>query len=65
MRLPSFDVRSERNISLAQCADVPPLMVIAGPNGCGKSTLLNRLRSAATGEGPSTYIRIATSAARK
>lgn len=56
MRIPSFEVRSERNISLAQCADVPPLMVIAGPNGCGKSTLLNALRNVATDEGKTLYV---------
>jgi len=46
MRIPTFEVREQRSISLAACAAVPPLMVVAGPNGSGKSTLLNALRSA-------------------
>lgn len=45
MRVPSFEVRSQRNISLARCEPVPQLMVIAGPNGSGKSTLLEAIRT--------------------
>ena len=45
MRVPSFEIRSQRGIRLARCEHVPPLMVIAGPNGCGKSTLLNAIRT--------------------
>ncbi len=44
MRLSKFRVENQRNIRLAECSDVPKLMVIAGPNGTGKSTLLNALR---------------------
>jgi energy-coupling factor transporter ATP-binding protein EcfA2 len=44
MRIPSFVIREQRSITLAQCEDVPSLMVVAGPNGSGKSTLLNALR---------------------
>ena len=47
MRIPSFEVRSQRAIQYAACERVPPLMVIAGPNGTGKSTMLNALRSSA------------------
>src|SRR5579859_309370 len=46
MRLPSFEVRSSRNVRWARCERVPQLMVIAGPNGAGKSTLLYFLRTA-------------------
>jgi ABC-type hemin transport system ATPase subunit len=45
MRVPKFDISNNRSIRFAQCAQVPPLMVIAGPNGCGKSTLLNAIRT--------------------
>jgi hypothetical protein len=45
MRIPSFEVRNQRSIQLAQCHNVPPLMIVAGPNGAGKSTLLNAIRS--------------------
>lgn len=45
MRVPSFEVRSQRSIRLAKCEQVPPLMIIAGPNGTGKSTLLNTIRT--------------------
>lgn len=45
MRVPQFEIRNNRSIHFAQCAQVPPLMVIAGPNGCGKSTLLNAIRT--------------------
>lgn len=47
MRLPSFEIRSQRSINLAQCERVPSLMIVAGPNGAGKSTLLNAVRSQA------------------
>lgn len=46
MRIPSFEVRDQRSIRFARCEQVPPLMIIAGPNGCGKSTLLNAIRAA-------------------
>jgi AAA15 family ATPase/GTPase len=45
MRIPSFQIPSQRSIALARCDNVPSLMVIAGPNGVGKSTLLNALRT--------------------
>jgi hypothetical protein len=47
MRVAEFDIRNQRGVRHAQCAAVPPLMVIAGPNGSGKSTLLNAIRSSA------------------
>lgn len=47
MRIPSFEVRTQRSVRLARCEAVPRLMVIAGPNGSGKSTLLNAIRATA------------------
>lgn len=46
MRIPSFEIRNQRSIRFARCEQVPPLMIVAGPNGCGKSTLLNGIRAA-------------------
>jgi GTPase SAR1 family protein len=51
MRIPNFEVRSQRSIGLARCEQLPRLMVIAGPNGSGKSTLLNALRTQFGGQG--------------
>jgi len=45
MRIPNFEIRSERSVRYAACEAVPNLMVIAGPNGSGKSTLLNAICS--------------------
>jgi len=45
MRIPNFSVQAQRSLNLAQCEDVPRLMVVAGPNGSGKSTLLNAIRA--------------------
>ena len=44
MSLKSFTVKEQKGLRLAQCAAVPPLMIICGPNGSGKSTLLSSLR---------------------
>lgn len=44
MALESFRVENQKVIRLAECENVPPIMVIAGPNGVGKSTLLDCLR---------------------
>lgn len=55
MRLPKFRVENQRSIRLAECSDVPKLMVIAGPNGTGKSTVLNALHSQ-PGTGPILYV---------
>jgi energy-coupling factor transporter ATP-binding protein EcfA2 len=44
MPLISFKIESQKAIKLAECASVPRVMVIAGPNGVGKSTLLDLLR---------------------
>lgn len=43
MALRKFRVENRKALRLAECADVPSLMVIAGPNGVGKSTLLHAL----------------------
>jgi predicted ABC-type ATPase len=57
MRIPSFEVRSQRSVGLARCEEVPQLMVFAGPNGSGKSTVLNHLRTRATdNQGPVIYV---------
>ena len=45
MSLTSFKVVNQEAVRLAEAAQVPPVMVIAGPNGVGKSTVLFRLRS--------------------
>ena len=55
VRIPRFQIADYRNIRLAKWDEVPPVMVIAGPNGCGKSTLLERLRHEG-GEGPILYV---------
>jgi hypothetical protein len=40
----SFRVENEKAVKLAECIEVPQIMIIAGPNGVGKSTLLFALR---------------------
>lgn len=44
MALKSFKVGPEKALGLAECEDVPRVMVIAGSNGVGKSTLLDEIR---------------------
>lgn len=44
MGLESFRITEQKALRLAECAVVPPIMVIAGPNGVGKSTLLWHLK---------------------
>ena len=46
MKITYFKIENFRNISLAECDNVPNLMVICGSNGCGKSALLNALMAA-------------------
>jgi|GEM_PF-1053524 len=46
MRITYFKIENFRNISLAECSNVPNLMVICGGNGCGKSALLNAIMAA-------------------
>ena len=46
MRIRSFRIENFRNLSLAECADVPSFVVICGGNGCGKSALLEALITA-------------------
>jgi len=43
MALTAFRVENDRALRLAECGQVPPVMVVAGPNGVGKSTLLYAL----------------------
>ena len=45
MSLKSFRIASNKAILLAECSDVPRVMIISGPNGVGKSTLLSALRT--------------------
>jgi ABC-type lipoprotein export system ATPase subunit len=45
MPLLSFKVGPLKSIHLAEVAEVPPVMIIAGPNGVGKSTLLYAIKS--------------------
>ena len=44
MALKRFRVENEKALKLAACDQVPPVMVVAGPNGVGKSTLLYALQ---------------------
>lgn len=44
MSLQSFRVTGAKGLQLAECAAVPRLMIICGPNGGGKSTLLTALK---------------------
>jgi predicted ATPase len=46
MKITYFKIENFRNISLAECENVPNLMVLCGSNGCGKSALLNALMAA-------------------
>src|SRR5947208_2068735 len=41
--LRTFRAENLRALRLVACDDVPPVMVIAGPNGVGKSTLLSAI----------------------
>lgn len=52
MRIPSFNISNTRNIKIANCESVPPVMIVTGPNGCGKSTLLQALRNVPGGRRP-------------
>ena len=54
MALQSFRVENQKALRLAECQQVPRIMIIAGPNGVGKSTLLHNLHrkvGAVYGEG--------------
>lgn len=44
MPLKSFEIENQKAIRYAECHNVPPLMIIAGPNGVGKSTLLYSIK---------------------
>lgn len=44
MSLKSFKVGPVKALGLAECENVPKVMVIAGSNGVGKSTLLDEIR---------------------
>ncbi len=44
MALRSFNIAQQKALVLAICEDVPPLMIVAGPNGVGKSSLLYALK---------------------
>ena len=44
MALKSFKVQPIKALGIAECENVPKVMVIAGPNGVGKSTLLDEIR---------------------
>lgn len=45
MSLKSFRITNNKAVQLAECVDVPRVMIISGPNGVGKSTLLSALRN--------------------
>ncbi len=44
MALRSFRMENQKALRIAECTEVPAVMVIAGPNGVGKSTLLYVLK---------------------
>ena len=44
MRISAFEIENFRAVSRATLADVPAVVVIAGPNGCGKSCLFDAFR---------------------
>jgi ABC-type branched-subunit amino acid transport system ATPase component len=44
MSLKSFKTQPIKALGIAECENVPKVMVIAGPNGVGKSTLLDEIR---------------------
>lgn len=56
MALHGFRVENQRSIKLAEVAQVPRVMVIAGPNGVGKSTLLYAIRQGPRQEDPGTVV---------
>ena len=43
MSLLKFKINEEKIFGLAECSEVPKVMIIAGPNGVGKSTLLYKI----------------------
>lgn len=45
MSIVKFKLTNIQSIELAECENVPPVMIITGPNGVGKSTLLYALRN--------------------
>ena len=47
MGLLNFKVTGQKSLILAEASQVPPVMVIAGPNGVGKSTLLYAIKNQA------------------
>ena len=51
MAITRFSSTDYKGIKHAECAELRPLMVIAGPNGVGKSTLLQLLSFELRGEG--------------
>jgi len=40
MPISKFRIRDQKCLRFVQCEEVPPIMMVAGPNGVGKSTLL-------------------------
>ena len=52
MQITQFRVENNRSIRLAECQNLPWVMIVTGPNGCGKSTLLQALRPVAGGVRP-------------
>jgi energy-coupling factor transporter ATP-binding protein EcfA2 len=47
MTLLSFKIANQKSVRLAEAVEIPPVMVIAGPNGIGKSTLLYAIKNGA------------------
>lgn len=56
MSLTSFSISNQKSIRLAAAEQVPPIMVIAGPNGVGKSTILYGIKQGAGVVTPGTKL---------
>lgn len=59
MPITSFRLEKDRAIKLAECQQVPSIMIISGANGVGKSTLLYALKAHRGVQGSGTFLYIA------
>jgi len=56
MALTSFRVTNQKSLRLVEATQVPPVMIIAGPNGVGKSTLLYAIKTGSHQATPNTKL---------